>query len=286
MSVRGGLQAGKVPDISGLMDFDEELKTHEQRRKRSIPQPQPDQLPIHTRMRFSVLSLFESNASFKVFAIVDGLPSCHVSHHPPRFRFTWVHMTQDPRDVKEAAVVRDQDRFCCFLIGELWLSFDVSPPNRLPLSKEDCDVLNQLQRDPEGENEVLYPNQCSIVKGGESKASYFSSDCLHAQLYFAAAVSAKCIESCFKSFRALVAVITALKDPKYEERVQWAITILDSIMIEDELIRVLFATMDSASHPDLAPGRAVEIAKFVKQVTSNPLSFCISFNPLLSTADC
>ena len=33
---------------------------------------------------------------------------------------------------------------------------------RLPLTKEDCDVLNALQRDPEGENEVLYPNQYSL----------------------------------------------------------------------------------------------------------------------------
>ena len=47
----------------------------------------------------------------------------------------------------------------------------VSRSSRLPLSKEDCDVLNALQRDPEGENEVLYPNQCSLVKGGESEAS-------------------------------------------------------------------------------------------------------------------
>jgi hypothetical protein len=49
----------------------------------------------------------------------------------------------------------------------------VSHSSRLPLSKEDCDVLNALQRDPEGENEVLYPNQCSLVKGGESESSTF-----------------------------------------------------------------------------------------------------------------
>ncbi len=37
MSAMGGLQGsdGRVPDLSELMDFDEELKTHEQRRKRS-----------------------------------------------------------------------------------------------------------------------------------------------------------------------------------------------------------------------------------------------------------
>ena len=41
MSARGGLQGGdgKIPDISDLMDFDEELKTHEQRRKRLFHAP-------------------------------------------------------------------------------------------------------------------------------------------------------------------------------------------------------------------------------------------------------
>jgi hypothetical protein len=65
MSVRGGLQAGdgKVPDISGLMDFDEELKTHEQRRKRLIPQPHPEQLPIHTRIWFCCPYLNRTRAS-------------------------------------------------------------------------------------------------------------------------------------------------------------------------------------------------------------------------------
>jgi len=148
-------------------------------------------------------------------------------------------MTQDARDSKEAAVVRDQDR--------------------LPLTKEDCDVLNALQRDPEGENEVLYPNQCSIVKGGETTTS------------------AKCIESCFKSFRALIAVIASLKDPKYEDRVQWAITILDSIMIEDELIRVVCSTMDTASQPNLAPARADEIRRHVKQVMKPVSLLCTKF---------
>jgi hypothetical protein len=64
---------------------------------------------------------------------------------------------------------------------------------------------------------------------------------------FSATTSAKCIESCFKSFRALIRVIASVKDPKHEDRVEWAITLLDSIMIEDELIRVVFATMDTAA---------------------------------------
>jgi len=191
MSSTGGGKASvmklPLPDMAGRMDFDEELKTHEQRRK----------------------------------------------------RFTWVHMTQDARDSKEAAVVRDQDR--------------------LPLSKEDCDVLNALQRDPEGENEVLYPNQCSIVKGGETTPS------------------AKCIESCFKCFRALIAVISSLKDPKYEDRVQWAITILDSIMIDDDLIRAVFSTMDTAPHATLAPARADEIRRHVKQSMKPVSLLCTKF---------
>jgi hypothetical protein len=126
--------------------------------------------------------------------------------------------------------------------------------------------LNALQRDPEGENEVLYPNQCSLVKGGESKASTSVLTIHLLSIFFAATSSAKCIESCFKSFRALISVIASLKDPKYEDRVQWAITLLDSIMIEDELIRVIFATMDTASQPSLAPARSDEIRRHVKQV--------------------
>ena len=47
---------------------------------------------------------------------------------------------------------------------------------------------------------------------------------------------------------------------------QWAITILDSIMIEDELIRVVFSTMDTSALPALAPVRAEEIRRHVKQV--------------------
>ena len=84
---------------------------------------------------------------------------------------------------------------------------------------------------------------------------------------FSATTSAKCIESCFKSFRALITVIASLKDPKYEDRVQWAITLLDSIMIEDELIRVVFATMDTVAQPNLAPARSDEIRRHIKQVT-------------------
>jgi hypothetical protein len=38
-------------------------------------------------------------------------------------------------------------------------------------------------------------------------------------------------------------------------------------MIEDELIRVVFATMDTASQPNLAPARSDEIRRHVKQVT-------------------
>jgi hypothetical protein len=37
-------------------------------------------------------------------------------------------------------------------------------------------------------------------------------------------------------------------------------------MIEDELIRVAFATMDTASQPNLAPARSDEIRRHVKQV--------------------
>jgi hypothetical protein len=100
--------------------------------------------------------------------------------------------------------------------------------------------------------------------------SHFLIDGLPSKHHFAAAASAKCIESCFKSFRALIAVIASLKDPKYEDRVQWAITILDSIMIEDELIRVVCSTMDTASQPTLAPARADEIRRHVKQVALRP----------------
>ena len=92
-----------------------------------------------------------------------GMPS--LTFFAPRF--TWVHTTQD-RDVKEAAAVREQDRFNYNDIFYCDIAV-VKRCSRLPLSKEDCDVLNALQRDPEGENEVLYPNQCSLVKGGESK---------------------------------------------------------------------------------------------------------------------
>jgi hypothetical protein len=101
MSVRGGGKAldAKVPDMSGLMDFDEELKTHEQRRKRC-----PLLIPAN-----------------RTASQPQKLPGQHttVPHIPPPpplcngFRFTWVHMTQDARDSKEAAVVRDQDRFKC-----------------------------------------------------------------------------------------------------------------------------------------------------------------------------
>ncbi len=90
--------------------------------------------------------------------------------------------------------------------------------------------------------------------------------------------SAKCIESCFKSFRALIAVISSLKDPKYEDRVEWAITILDSIMIEDEVIRVLFSTMDTSAHPALAPARAEEIHRHVRQVAPSCLPLHSSSN--------
>ena len=101
--------------------------------------------------------------------------------------------------------------------------------------------------------------------------------------HFAAPVSAdkasaKCIESCFKSFRALIAVISSLKDPKYEDRVEWAITILDSIMIEDEVIRVLFSTMDTSAHPALAPARAEEIHRHVRQVAPSCLPLHSSSN--------
>ena len=89
---------------------------------------------------------------------------------------------------------------------------------------------------------------------------------MSAKHVFSATTSAKCIESCFKSFRALITVIASLKDPKYEDRVQWAITLLDSIMIEDELIRVVFATMDTAAQPNLAPARSDEIRRHIKQV--------------------
>jgi hypothetical protein len=106
---------------------------------------------------------------------------------------------------------------------------------------------------------------------------------------FSATTSAKCIESRFKSFRALITVIASLKDPKYEDRVQRAIPLLDSIMIENELIRVVFATMDTAAHPNLAPARSDDIRRHIKLVSRllRALSNCafkkpaaFSFKPL------
>jgi hypothetical protein len=55
--------------------------------------------------------------------------------------------------------------------------------------------------------------------------------------------------------------------------VQWAITILDSIMIDDDLIRAIFSTMDTAPHATLAPARADEIRRHVKQVAPSCTCF-------------
>jgi hypothetical protein len=98
---------------------------------------------------------------------------------------------------------------------------------------------------------------------------------------FSATTSAKCIESCFKSFRALITVIASLKDPKYEDRVQRAITLSDSIMIEDDLIRVVFATMDTAAQPHPAPARSDDIRRHIKLVTRrlHALSNCTFKKP-------